>query len=32
MEEKKMSSHAFPWAYTRYIAGDSREVALYHEK
>lgn len=32
MEEKKMSSDAFQWAYNKYIADDREEVALYQEE
>ena len=32
MEEKKMSSDAFQWAYDKYIANDPKEVALYEEE
>lgn len=32
MEEKKMSSDAFQWAYNKYIADDPEEVALYQEE
>ena len=32
MEEKKMSSDAFQWAYDKYIANDPKEVALYQEE
>ncbi|MFC1835677.1 multiprotein-bridging factor 1 family protein [Thermodesulfobacteriota bacterium] len=32
MEEKKMRSDAFQWAYNKYIANNPEEVALYQEE
>jgi ribosome-binding protein aMBF1 (putative translation factor) len=32
MEEKKLTSDAFQWAYNKYIGSDPEEVALYEEE